>query len=291
MQIVSCLSLEVPFLTVEHFRKLCELIASGAQPKDLSEHFEAGSKIAVFLRENAEQAFERAQAVLDQLVDQNIEVLYPDHAKYPAGFFELEDPPLHLALEGNFDFKKSIAVVGSREPSRFAIEWLNEHLAEALKLKEFTVLSGGARGIDLTAHLTAAKVGRPTVVFVPAGLRQLYPRDLEKWKPVILESGGAFISEFPLNREMHRYHFVKRNRLIVGAADLVFVAEARRRSGSMLTANIARGMNKTICTLPTSPAMLSGQGSLDLIFDGAFPLRDYLDLLALLEISSRRVSE
>lgn len=274
----------MPWLSLEEFHLLCSYpVEEWRDLQDLT----ATSK--TFFESNLSNSLVEAQRVIDQCAREEIKILYPGHANYPRGYFELEDPPLFLSLEGEWSGLPAIGIVGSREPSRFAVDWLNENIAQLYERQDFVIVSGGARGIDLTAHLCAMRKSKPTIVLLPSGLRNVYPPDLRKWKLEILETGGGFVSELPLNLEMRKHHFIKRNRLIVGASDLVFVAEARRKSGSMITAKIAQGMNRNLCTLPASPAMTCAQGSLDLIFEGTHPIRDYEDLAALLDVSSKRV--
>ncbi len=279
MELISALSLQMPWMTIEEFKVLS---SEGVNTANIS------AQSRQFLRESGKQAVASAKSLMLTCESLNIQILYPGHSLYSDGFYELEDPPIFLSLEGNWPPLKSMAIVGSREPSRFAVDWLNENLPIVLSKSECVVVSGGARGIDLTAHLTAARSGHPTLVYLPSGLNNFYPRDLRRYKDLIIEGGGGFISEFAPNTEMRKFHFIKRNRLIVASSDVVFVVEARRKSGSMLTAGIAGSMNKTVCTLPSAPSMSCSQGSLDLIFGGAFPIRDQLDLVALLSISSRR---
>ncbi len=268
----------MPWMTIEEFKALS---SEGVASENISVHSRQ------FFKENGRRALESAQNLVSYCEMRNIQILYPGHRLFPEGFFELEEPPLFLSLEGNWPKLKSVAIVGSREPSRFAVDWLGENLPVIIDQTNCVVVSGGARGIDLTAHLAAARHGKPTLVYLPSGLSNFYPRDLNKYKELIVESGGGFVSELPPDTEMKKFHFIKRNRLIVASSDLIFVVEARRKSGSMLTAGIAGSMNKTVCTIPSAPSMSCSQGSLDLIFGGAFPIRDYLDIVALLNISSK----
>lgn len=279
MELISVLSLQMPWMTIEEFKILS---SEGLDSENISaQSFE-------FLRANKKQAVILAERVMLSCDSLNIQILYPGHPLYSEGFYELEDPPIFLSLEGRWAPLKSMAIVGSREPSRYSVDWLNENLPVILSKSDCLVVSGGARGIDLTAHLTAARSGHPTLVYLPSGLNNFYPRDLRRYKDLVIDGGGGFVSEFAPDTEMRKFHFIKRNRLIVASSDLVFVVEARRKSGSMLTAGIAGNMNKTICTIPSGPSASCSQGSLDLIFAGAFPIRDHLDLVALLGISSKR---
>lgn len=276
-------------MSLEEFNLLSDAFSSGTPARDFSFLENLSDQSRDYLKANPQKWQEEANKVIETCSAENFQILYPQHPLYPKGCFELEDPPLFLSLEGDWPALSSIAIVGSREPSRYAVDWIGEHLPAIYATNDFLVVSGGARGIDLAAHLTAVRSGRPTLVFLPSGLRNLYPKDLHRYRDIILECGGGFVSELAPEAEMRKFHFIKRNRLIVASSDLIFVAEARRKSGSMLTAGIASGMSKTICTLPASPSMTCAQGSLDLIYGNAFPIRDSADLRVLLEASSRRV--
>lgn len=270
----------MPWLSLEEFRYLSA--TEGRETEQLS------AKSRNFLAAHKAKALQEANDLVSLCDDKRIQIIYPEHPSYPEGCYELEDAPLFLTLDGDWPTIPSVAIVGSREPSRLSVDWLSTNLPLVYEKIKLLVVSGGARGIDQTAHLAAARSGKPTLVFLPSGLCNFYPRDLKRYKDIILECGGGFVSELPPYAEMKKFYFIKRNRLIVASSDVVFVAEARRKSGSILTANIAAGMNKALCTLPATPSMACAQGSLDLIFNGSQVLRDHLDLISLISSSSKR---
>ena len=103
---------------------------------------------------------------------------------------------------------------------------------------------------------------------------------LGDWKSLILESGGAIVSPFSPFSEMEKRFFVERNRYIACWSKITFVLEAKRRSGTMLTAKWAKYLERDIAVLPCAPNNC-GLGGLDLIVDdGGIPIRDYQDILA-----------
>ena len=221
--------------------------------------------------------------------DHLVEILFPGHQLYPDCFLELESPPLFLSVLGKIQWsaRRHLAVVGSREASCLALEWMDQHLGRVISDSQAVTVSGGARGIDQKAHAMSLRRGLPTIAFLPSGLGCVYPANFQSWIPEILKSGGAVISEFAPLTPMRKFHFERRNRLIAGLGDIVFVVEAARRSGSIMTARLARDGGKTVCTLPSFPGDPGSAGSLDLIFDGAFPIRDGDDLAALLALFQR----
>ncbi len=208
-------------------------------------------------------------------------ILYPEHPLYPAEFYELEKPPPFLSVVGNASVlhaPKRLAVVGSRELSGRTERWLEHHLPSYLKTNDVVIVSGGARGADQAAHLAAIRTGRATAVFLPCGLARLFPADLEEWVKPVLDAGGVFVSAYAPEETVRKFRFEGRNRLIASVSHGVFVAEASRRSGSMMTARISGELGREIGVLPSAPGDLTGQGSLDLMANGATMIRDALDL-------------
>ena len=139
-------------------------------------------------------------------------------------------------------------------------------------------MSGGARGVDQKAHSAGLATGKPTICFLPCGIDHYYPADLQKWEKPILQEGGAFISVFPPTEYMRKSYFHTRNKVLAFLSDLLLVAQAQFRSGTMVTARYALHAGTTITVLPGSPLYAGYGGSLSLINDGCFMARDHLDL-------------
>jgi DNA processing protein len=217
-------------------------------------------------------------------------IVYPGHREYPRQFFELENPPLFLSVLGASSWRdrNCIAIVGSREPTRNSLNWLEHHLPVFFeKRPQSAVVSGGARGIDQKAHALAIRANIPTIVFLPSGLKQMYPSEIMDWKEPILQSGGAIVSQFLPNQTIRKMHFEGRNRLIACIGRMLFVAEAKRRSGSLMTARLARELSREIAVLPAFPGEVKTGGCVDLLYDGVQPIRDAEDLLTFFDLNSK----
>ncbi|MEZ4872385.1 MAG: DNA-processing protein DprA [Bdellovibrionales bacterium] len=212
--------------------------------------------------------------------DHHGRVVYLGDSHYPKNFACMEQPPIGMTYFGNECWvqKPGVAVVGSRQPHHLTIEWLNMELSLALQTTDYYTISGGARGVDQAVHLVSLRQNTATVSFMPSGLSCLYPKSFQYWAHEITEQGGAIVSQFSPFAPMYKSHFHARNRLIAGLCDFLIVAEARCRSGSLLTAKLALEMHKNIGVVPCSPMLTTGRGGLDLIFDGAQMLRDHLDV-------------
>jgi DNA processing protein len=152
-------------------------------------------------------------------------------------------------------------------------------LGAALKELELMTISGGARGVDSIAHTISIRMGLPTIAILPSGMRNIYPSSLREIVNSIIDCGGAVISEFSSDQKMQKHFFQKRNRLIPAFALATLVVEARTRSGTMITAQESIEQSKPLFVLPSHPMDANSSGSLDLICDGATPVRDAKDLI------------
>ncbi len=106
-----------------------------------------------------------------------------------------------------------LAVVGSREISPLTESWMKNHLPPFLRESGVGLVSGGARGVDQLAHQIALKCEAPTIVVLPSGLKNLYPRNLEDMRPHLGDGKLCLFSEFEIDQELRKSHFFFRNRI------------------------------------------------------------------------------
>lgn len=222
---------------------------------------------------------------LDWLKKNEARHIWPGHRFYPASFYDLELPPVSLTYWGNIhqNYQKSLAIVGSREVHPLSQDWMSVHLSKLAKDK-ICFVSGGARGVDQIAHFIAFTYGAPTVAFLPSGLASCYPPSLKAFIPEIVKTNGAVVSELLPFDPIKNHYFHQRNRLIVALAPTLLLVEARRKSGSIMTARLAVENHRNLAIVPGSPMLPNWEGSLDLLGNGAFPIRDTQDLEALLSV-------
>lgn len=227
----------------------------------------------------------RAHEIWRQGIENGVNWCHLGDRNYPQKWHSLSQQPLLFTYRGDpaWCSRALVAVVGSRTPRAETSLWMQRELSRFLRRTGIGVVSGGARGVDQWSHRIALDCDQPTVVIFPSGILNPYPSGSEGiWKDV-LARGGTLLSTFPLTAPMRKYCFSIRNRWIAGLGEFCFVAEANRRSGSLLTAKLAHEEGRTVCTLPVFPLSEQGLANLDLIFDGgAQPIRDHLDLCALI---------
>lgn len=206
---------------------------------------------------------------------------------YPVRLRDLADPPNLVTMLGNIDLESRpvLAVVGSRHSSVQAEIWLRKWLAPLAK--HCLILSGGARGIDEMAHAIAIEEEQPTVVILPSGILRPYPKDWQMRTEKLLKHGGGYLSEYSPQTEIRAWHFEKRNRLIAALADVVFVVEARNRSGTAITVRHALELGRTVAALPWFPGDPRGEYCNELLARGAFLVQNTEDLAHLLASEAR----
>lgn len=200
-------------------------------------------------------------------------------AAFPQQLRLLRDPPWTLTLVGSQDVlkKKTLSIVGSREPNEESIDWLNRELG-TWPQRGWVFASGGARGIDQIAHRICLRQQQPTIVFLPSGIQQIYPHSLQGWKDQIIFSGGCLVSEFPDDFSMRKYAFSFRNRLIAALGAGLLVVEAGEKSGSVMTGRIALEMGRPVFVIPGHPCQDRFRGSLELMRLGAQWIENAQDL-------------
>jgi len=148
--------------------------------------------------------------------------------------------------EGNIELikKPKIAIVGSRRASKYTKE-TTFLLAKKLS-KKYTIISGGALGVDTEAH----KGAFPNTIFVsPSSLDIIYPKANENLIKNIYKDALA-ISEYEKNYKPYKYTFLERNRIIVDLAEIVIITEASMKSGSMRSFEWAKKFNKKVYVIP-----------------------------------------
>ena len=137
--------------------------------------------------------------------------------------------------------------------------------------------------MDQKAHMISLRAGKPTVALLPSGLSRIYPTSFADWVEEVVATGGALLSEYEDERFMQKHFFAQRNRLISGLGCATLVIEARRRSGTLLTAHEALDQHRPVWVLPGHPMDPAFQGSLDLLTEGGAVIRDATDLCLLFE--------
>ncbi len=212
---------------------------------------------------------------------------------YPASLLDMEDPPCLLYRMGRLDLsmdsKRSLAVVGSRNPTPQGE--LNARLfSQDLSQAGLTIVSGLALGVDGAAHTGAldGAIDRgidnalgahlATVAVVGTGLDRVYPKAHLALAHRIAQQ-GLIVSEYPLGTPPLAANFPKRNRLIAGLSSATLVVEAALKSGSLITAQMTAEQGKEVFAIPGSIHATQSRGCHALIRQGAKLVESAQDVL------------
>jgi DNA processing protein len=192
-----------------------------------------------------------------------IRLLLPGDDQWPAQLDDLGPAmPLLLWVDGDGDLaaltRRAVAVVGARACTAYG-EHVAAELAAGLGDRGWTVVSGGAFGIDAAAHRGALAVDASTVAVLACGVDVAYPSAHDRLLAHI-RSSGAVVSELPPGARPTRGRFLDRNRVIAALARGTVVVEAAARSGAKNTAGHAESLSRPVMAVPgpVTSAMSAG---------------------------------
>ena len=203
---------------------------------------------------------------------------------YPRRLLDLRDVPAVLFGRGDarllaeLDERTTVTIVGSRRPSAYGRE-LAEGLGRKLASAGAIVVSGMALGIDSRAHEGALDAGRGrTIAVLGGGAETATPASRGRLYESIVER-GLVLSELPPGTTPRRWTFPARNRIMAALSAMTVVVEARRRSGSLITAGMASDLGREVGAVPGQVGSSSAAGTNELLREGAQLVRDADDVL------------
>ena len=199
-----------------------------------------------------------------------------DNPSYPKSLTLMPDLPFLIYYKGNinYNYNKSIAIVGTREPDEEGIE-TTKKLTTVLVNNGFSIVSGLAKGIDSISHDTCVKNGGKTLAVLGCGIDRTYPADNRQLVREILDNSGAIISEYPPGIPPQRWLFPRRNRIIVGLSRATLIVQAPEKSGSLITAILCADYNKDLFVYrPLSDTNDVFKGNINLINNGAKDIKN-----------------
>ena len=207
------------------------------------------------------------EQVLDRIHESGATFVTPEDADWPEQLRDLTNRPIGLILKGQRDrlsrLKKSISIVGSRNPTEYGKQ-IAAQLAEAAVDCGWAVVSGGAVGIDGSAHRGCIDAEGVTFAVLGGGINKDYPISHRQLFDEISKT-GLLISEVMPDVSAVKHRFLTRNRLIAGLSKATVVIEAASRSGSIRTAHDAAELMRLVMAVPGSIFSPTSQGCHSLI--------------------------
>ena len=175
-----------------------------------------------------------------------------------------------MYVQGNIELLKTniISIIGSRACSENGVK-LAYKFAKELVYQEITIVSGMAVGIDTIAHQTTLQEKGKTIAVLGSGFQHIFPQENRELYQQIIKNNGLVITEYPPEEKAKSKNFLERNRIVSGLSLGVLVVEAAYRSGTSVTAKLAKQQGRKIFALPHEVNDLHGVGTNRLIQEGA----------------------
>lgn len=199
-------------------------------------------------------------------------LLTPGDDGWPAALDDLgAAAPFALWVRGRSDVgalaARSVALVGARASTSYG-EHVAAGMASGLADRGFTVVSGGAYGIDAAAHRGSVAADGVTIALLAGGVDRFYPQGNHDLLRRIAEDGGAVVSEVPPGSAPFRQRFLARNRIIAALSSATVVVEAAWRSGALSTARRAAELLRPVGAVPGPVTSMASAGCHGLLRDG-----------------------
>lgn len=234
--------------------------------RDLSHYFEIDEQKALGIYEDLRKPLED----LIRCDYHSLSFITRFDDAYPNLLKEIYDPPWVLFYKGNLSVlknKQTLAVVGTRRPTKDAYQVMKEILLPLIK-KGWCIVSGLAYGIDAIGHQLALAENGSTIAVIGSGIDAIYPKEHQPLAEKIAEN-NILLSEYLPHQRAQKWQFPMRNRIISGLSLGTLVVEAKERSGSLITADQALEQGREVFAIPGSILSENSKGTNYLIQQGA----------------------
>lgn len=200
----------------------------------------------------------------------SLKIIHIEDDKYPKQLRRIKNPPKQLYLKGNTELLNTniISIIGSRACSPNGIK-LAQQFSKELVYQGITIASGMAIGIDTIAHQTTLQEKGKTIAVLGNGFQHIFPMENIQLYQQIIENDGLVITEYPPEEEAKSENFLERNRIVSGLALGVLIVESAYRSGTSVTARLAKQQKRKVFALPHEINDKHGVGTNRLIQEGA----------------------
>lgn len=228
-----------------------------------------------------------AAALLESIENAGGIFITPEDATWPEQLEDLATPPIGLVVKGKVEALKarSIAIVGTRNPTPYGARIASDFAAGFVD-REWSIVSGGAYGIDTHAHKGALIAEGITIAVIASGIDINYPAGNERLFSEIAEL-GAIVSEVMPGTPAFPSRFLTRNRIIAALSMSTLVVEAAFRSGSLRTARDAAELMRPVMAIPGPINSPTSEGTHRLIGERAAEIvtsvSDAVELITSLE--------
>lgn len=185
-----------------------------------------------------------------QMAEKGISMVSIWDAEYPLRLKKIAGPPAVLYYMGKLpgEERTALAVIGARECSEYGV-YTAKAFGKKIGEAGIDIISGMARGIDGISQRAALDAGGCSYAVLGCGADICYPASNSELYGQIREKGGI-ISPFPPGTPPRKNLFPYRNRIVAGLSDGVLVIEARQKSGTWITVDMALEQGKDVYAVP-----------------------------------------
>ena len=225
-----------------------------------------GKILRAALQENTEK---KMLAKYEKMLEKGITFCSKFDSDYPEKLRTIPDPPFGIYYKGRLPtpYKKQVAIVGARLCSEYG-RYVTRLYSRALAESGAEIISGMAAGIDAVGQKAALEAGGSSFAILGCGVDICYPQENRSLYQNLMEQGGV-ISEFSPGTKPISSYFPMRNRIISGLSDCVLIMEARQKSGTLITADMALEQGRELFCLPGRVTDQLSHGCNRLISEGA----------------------
>lgn len=206
----------------------------------------------------------KAEAELSHCRKNGIMPIPSDSEFYPALLRECNDYPHVLYFRGDpasLGQRRMLSIVGTRRMTSYGQKVCEKLTAELAEMyPELVIVSGLAHGVDGASHRAALAFSLATVAVLPGHVSQIYPSQHARLAEEMIERGGGILSEYNSGTKMIGVTFLARNRIIAGMSVGTLIVESALKGGSMITASLAHGYDRSVMAIPGRIGDLASEG-------------------------------
>jgi DNA processing protein len=219
------------------------------------------------------------QKIMEYITSKGIKYVYCRDEDFPKRLVNIPDPPFGLFYRGELPDSKlpTVAMIGARKCSDYG-KYMAEKIAVGFGKNKINIISGMAYGIDGISQRAAIDAGAKSYGVLGCGVDVIYPKSNERLYHDLISHGGV-ISEYPPGMDARPSLFPPRNRIISGLSDVVLVVEAREKSGTLITVDMALEQGREVYAVPGRCSDLLSMGCNVLIRQGAMVATSYQDII------------
>ncbi len=232
---------------------------------------------------------DRMKEEYDSLSGKGIRFISVLDEEYPERLTHIYGNPVGLYVKGRLPDENipAVAIIGARNCSSYGFQ-VARALGASLSREGIQIISGMALGVDGAGHEGALMAEGNTFAVLGSGVDVCYPSShLEMYMEI--QRHGGIISEFAPGTRALAGNFPMRNRIISGLSDLVVVVEARDKSGSLITAELALEQGKEVYAVPGMVTADLSRGCNQLIRQGAGIVTSPDDILEYFQIKREKM--